>query len=269
VSWARWTPAILLAPAGVAFLTLFALPVGWLLVTSLAGPRWTIAHYVRFAGDSYYLATLGTTVLLGGLVAIGTTLLGMPLAWWLARLPERWGRPLLIFLTVPLWTNAVVRSFAWIVVLGRHGIVTRALAILGVAPPRLLQTLPAVVVALTQVLLPISVLALYGVVRRIDPRMEAAARTLGASRLRAALAVTLPLAGPAIVSMALLSFVLAAGAFVTPSLVGGPRVHLMSGTIYDEMVTLADWPFAATLAILLLGTVLAIVVVQQRFAPRT
>ena len=129
---------------------------------------------------------------------------------------------------------------------------------------QLAYTFSGVVLALTQVLLPFTVLSLYGVIRAIDPELERAAQNIGAGPLRAVLLVTLPLAARGILSAALLVFALSISAFATPSLVGGARVQLMATTIYEQMTELADWPFAATTAFILLVVVLAIALVATR-----
>ena len=262
----RAAPALLLAPLGVLLAALFALPQAGMLLTSLGAPDWSASRYVRFLGDTHYLGVLGRSLLLGLAVTAVTLLLGLPLAYWLARLRSRWAPALLLLATFPLWISAVVRSFGWIVLLGRSGPVSQVLRGAGLAAPsfQLLYTLSGVVMALAQVLLPFMLLSLYGVVRAIDPELERAAQTVGAGPVRAVLLVTLPIAAKGILSAALLVFALALSAFATPSLVGGARVQLMSTTIYEQMTELADWPFAAAVSFVLLLVVLAVSVLSTR-----
>ncbi len=262
----RWQTAILLAPAVLLFLGLFVYPQFAMLAASLDAPHWALAEYTHFLGDSYYLAILGRSLLLGAVVTAVAVVLGLPLAYWLARTASRLAPFLLLLSTFPLWISAVVRSFGWVVLLGRNGMVNTALHGMGLAGPsfQLLYTLSGVAIALTQVLLPFMVLSLYGVIRGIDPELERAAQNLGAGPLRAALLTTLPLARQGIVAAALLVFALSISAFATPSLVGGARVHLMSTTIYEQMTDLADWHFAAAISFILLAVVLAISLLQAR-----
>jgi ABC-type spermidine/putrescine transport system permease subunit I len=260
------TPALLLGPALLLFLVLFVYPQLWMAGTSFEAPSWTFTHYARFLGDSLYLGTLARSLTLGACVTLLTVLLGLPLAYWLARWESPLAPVLVVLSTFPLWVSAVVRSFGWIVLLGRGGVVGSLLQAIGSTerPPQLLYTMTGVVIALTQVLLPFMVLSIYGVIRSIDPEIERAAQNLGAGPFKAALLTTLPLARQGILSASLLVFALSISAFATPSLVGGARVQLMSTTIYEQMAELADWHFAAAISFILLAVVLTISLVQMR-----
>ena len=264
----RAGPALLLAPALVLFAGLFVYPQLRMFAVSLGAPHWSVREYARFLSDPYYLAVLGRSLALGAAVTAVTLVLGLPLAYGLARSESRHAPLALVFSTFPLWVSAVVRSFGWIVLLGRGGVVSTALSAIGLAAPsfQLLYTLGGVVIALGEVLLPFMVITLYGVIRGIDPELERAAQTLGANPLAAAALTTLPLARAGILSGSLLVFALAISAFATPSLVGGARVQLMATTIYEQMTDLADWRFATAVAFILLAAVLAVTFVYARFA---
>jgi ABC-type spermidine/putrescine transport system permease subunit I len=263
------TAILLLLPAALLFLGLFVLPQLGMLAISLDAPRWDLAQYRHFFGDAQYLGVLGRSLLLGALVTAVTVTLGLPLAYWLARLPGRLAPFLLLLATFPLWINAVVRSFGWMVLLSRNGALSDALYGLGLVRRsfHLAYSFTGVVIALAQVLLPFMLLSLYGVIRAIDPELERAAQNLGAGPWRAVALTTLPMAARGILSASLLVFCLAISAFATPSLVGGARVQLMSTTIYEQMTELADWPFAAAVAFILLAVVLAISLAWARLAP--
>jgi putative spermidine/putrescine transport system permease protein len=234
----------------------FVLPLAGLFGASLDAPGWSLRHYARFLGDEYYLGVLWRSLLLGVSVVAVTLLLGLPLAYWLARLQSRFVPGLLLLATFPLWISAVVRSFGWVVLLGRSGVLPPSL--------QLLYTMGGVVLALSQVLLPFMLLSLYAVLRNISPELERAAQNLGCGPWRAAGLVTLPLAARGIFSASLLVFALAVSAFATPSLVGGARVQLVSTTIYEQMTELADWKFASAVAFILLAVVLAITAAYTR-----
>lgn len=253
-------PALLLAPTAAVFLLLFVFPLVRLLSTSLTEPHWTVAHYARFLGDSYYLMVLGRSLFLGAAVTSVTLVLGLPLAYWLARLDSRIAPLLILLSTFPLWVSAVVRSFGWVVLLVRNGTVSVALQAIGLTdhPIQLLYTLTGVVIALAQVLLPFMVLTLYGVIKTVDPDIERAAQNLGARPLAAICLTTLPLARNGILAGALLVFALSISAFATPSLVGGARAQLMSTTIYEQTTELLDWPFASAISVVLLVVVLTL-----------
>jgi len=258
--------ALLLAPAGFLLFFLFAWPEFSMFSASFRAPAWSFSNYSHFLGDPYYVGVLLRSLLLGVLVTAVTLSLGLPMAYWLARISQRWAPLLLVLATFPLWISAVVRSFGWVVLFSRNGALSQMLQAVGVVGPafRLIGTLAGVVIALAQVLLPFMVLSLYGVMRAIDPEIERAAQNLGASPLKAVVLTVLPLAARGIVSASLLIFALAVSAFATPSLVGGARVQLMATTIYEQMTELADWPFAATVAFILLAVVLVIVLAATR-----
>ena len=257
---------LLLAPLLTLLALCFVLPLLGMLGASLDAPAWSTTHYAHFLSDPLYLFTLARSLLLGVAVVAVTLLLGLPLAYWLARLENRFVPALLLLATFPLWISAVVRSFGWVVLLARNGVLTQALRDAGLVGRsfQLLYTMTGVVLALAQVLLPFMLLSLYGTLRSISPELERAAQNLGCGKWRAAALVTLPLAARGILSASLLVFALAVSAFATPSLVGGARVQLMSTTIYEQMTELADWPFAAAVAFILLAVVLAITALYTR-----
>ncbi|MBV8915297.1 MAG: ABC transporter permease [Acetobacteraceae bacterium] len=251
---------LLLGPLLLLIALAFVLPLVGMLGASLNAPNWSWQHYAHFLADPYYLGVLGRSMLLGLSVVGVTLLLGLPLAYWLARLQSRWVPALLLLATFPLWISAVVRSFGWVVLLARSGLLSTLVRDAGLADRsfQLLYTMGGVVLALSQVLLPFMLLSLYGVLRNISPELERAAQNLGCGPWRAAGLVTVPLAARGILSASLLVFALAVSAFATPSLVGGARVQLVSTTIYEQMTELADWPFAAAVAFILLAVVLAV-----------
>jgi putative spermidine/putrescine transport system permease protein len=260
-------PALLLAPALLVFLGLFVWPQLGLFATSLSKPPPIgTAHYQRFLGDGFYLAMLGRTLFLGACVTLVCLVAGLPLALWLARLESRWVPLLLIIVSFPLWVSAVVRSFGWMVLFLRNGLLSSMLRDLGLAPSgfQLMFTLGAVVIALAQVLLPLMVITLYAVFRSIERDLEAAAMNLGASPAGAVWFVTLPLARGGILAGSLIVFSLSISAFATPSLVGGARAQLMAVAIYEQTLELLDWPFAAAIAAILLAIALTVALIYGR-----
>lgn len=259
---------LLLGPLLALLALAFVLPLLGMLGASLNAPNWTVARYARFLADPYYVGVLGRSMMLGVSVVAVTLLLGLPFAYVLARSQSRFASALLLLATFPLWISAVVRSFGWVVLLARNGALNTLLRDLGLAGPsfQLLYTMGGVILALSQVLLPFMVLSLYGVLRNINPELERAAQNLGCGPWRAFGLVTIPLAARGLFSASLLVFALAVSAFATPSLVGGARVQLISTTIYEQMTELADWPFAASIAFILLTVVLAITALYTRIS---
>lgn len=229
---------------------------------------WTIGHYVAFVADPYHLGILLRTLRLGIEVTLWCLVLGFPMAYGLSRLRGT-PRALLYFVVLlPLLTSAVVRTFGWMIVLSNNGFINRTLIDLGVieSPIRFMYSMLGIVVALVQVLLPFMVLALDAALLNIDPRVYEAARNLGASRLRVFLQITLPLSLPGILSGSVLVFTLAISAFVTPSLIGGPRVPVMATLIYQQGMSLLNWPFGGAIAFVMLATVVVLFLIAVRLA---
>jgi putative spermidine/putrescine transport system permease protein len=205
---------------------------------------------------------------LGVEVTAWCLVLGFPMAYGLSRLRGT-PRALLYFVVLlPLLTSAVVRTFGWMIVLSNNGFINRTLMDLGLTedPIRFMYGMTGVVVALVQVLLPFMILALDAALLNIDPRLYEAARNLGAGRLRVFLQVTLPLSVPGILSGSVLVFTLAVSAFVTPSLIGGPRVPVMATLIYQQGMSLLNWPFGGAIAFVMLATVVVLFLIALRLA---
>ena len=177
----------------------------------------------------------------------------------------------MLVIVLPLLTSAVVRTFAWVVILGRQGIVNSVLAAIGLvdAPVRLLYTPSAVVVALAQIQLPLLVLPVITALGNIDPNLRHASHTLGAGRWRTFFEVTLPLSAPGLLAGCLLVYAGSVSAFVTQTLVGGGQLMLMPQYMYQQAIQANNYPFAAAVAMILLVAVLAIVVLVNLLSRRT
>jgi putative spermidine/putrescine transport system permease protein len=252
-------------PLFAFFALFFVAPLALLFLVSLyTSPEMTafgLDQYVRFLGDPFSLRVLASTLWLGAKVTALCLLLGYPLAWLHVRSP-RWLQGLLILVVVlPLLTSVVVRTFAWIVILGRQGIVNSTLLSLGLTdtPLRLLYTEGGVVVALAQVQMPLMVLPLITALSRLDPNLQDASSALGAGAWRTFFKVTLPLTLPGIIAGCLLTFSAAITAFITQTLVGGGQMLFMPMYLFQQSSTLNNWPFAAAISIIFLVAVLAAV----------
>ena len=192
-------------------------------------------------------------------------LLGYPVALALSRLRRGAATVVLIVVLLPFWTSVLVRSYAWMVLLGRHGVINELLIGVGLigAPLRLLNTSFAVHIAMIHILLPYMILPIASVLRQIDGALPRAAAGLGAPPWRVFLHVVLPLSLPGVAAGTLLVFVLSLGFYITPALVGGPR-DLMLSMLIAQQVDLLNWPYAACLSAALLAVTLLLIVAFQR-----
>ena len=230
-----------------------------------------VAQYVKFVTDRFNMAVLGQTLWLGLLATAVALVVGYPLAYIYMVAPAALQRVLMLVIVLPLLTSAVVRTFAWVVILGRQGIVNTALTALGLVdtPVRLLYTPWAVVVALAQIQLPLMVLPVITALGNIDPNLRHASHALGAGRWRTFVEVTLPLSAPGLLAGCLLVYAGSVSAFVTQTLVGGGQLMLMPQYMYQQAIQANNYPFAAAVAMILLVAVLAIVVLVNLVTRRT
>ncbi len=249
-------------PLAAFLAVLFVLPLLLLAGLSLQTPDGVgLGQYAKFLGDAFSLQVLGGTMRLGAEVTLACLVLGFPLAWLHAGSGPRVRGLLMLLVLLPLLTSVVVRTFAWIVVLGRQGIVNSALQGIGLtdAPLRLLYTEGGVVAALAQVQMPLMVLPLIAALGRIGPDLQDAAGMLGAGAWRAFRTVVLPLALPGVIAGCLLTFTAAVTAFITQSLVGGGQMLFMPAYVLQQALALGDMPFASAISMIFLVAVLAVV----------
>ncbi len=261
----RIGPTLLVVPLVLYLLAFYALPLASMLLRSVDDPAWTLENYHRLIGDTVFLEVFWTTLRTALIVTIGGLALGYPVALALSRLHGTSSRLVLIIVLLPFWTSVLVRSYAWMVLLGRKGLVNETLLATGLidTPLRLLNTPFAVHVAMIHILLPYMILPIASVLRQIDPALPRAASGLGATPWRVFVQVVLPLSMPGVAAGVLLVFVLSLGFYITPALVGGPR-DLMLSMLIAQQVDLLNWPYAACLSATLLAATLAIIAVFQR-----
>jgi putative spermidine/putrescine transport system permease protein len=254
-------------PLGLAYLAFFVAPLLMLLAVSFfADDRLTVLgfdNWRKFLFDAFHWKVVVDTLLLG-LKAVGATLvLGLPLALVWRAAPPFWQRVLLFIAVMPLLTSVVVRTFAWIVILGREGLVNQVVLGLGLAaePLRLLQTELGLVISLTQIEMPLLLLPLLSVMARLDPNLLDASASLGASPWRTLFRVVLPLVAPGLAAGALLVFASATTAFISQSVIGGGRLVYLPALVWQQAMINANWPFAAVVAMVLLVSVSAVIAV--------
>jgi putative spermidine/putrescine transport system permease protein len=214
-------------------------------------------QYAKFFGDAFNLAVMLDTLLLGFKVMLATVLVGYPIALIFVSVPRPAQAALLFAIVLPLLLSVVVRTFSWIVILGREGVVNTTLLALGLtpAPLALLHTEPGLVLALTQIELPLLLLPLISVMSRIDPSLADASAALGAGRWRTLFKVIMPLSTPGLVAGCMLVFASSTSAFISQSIIGGGRLIYLPLYVWQQATTLFNWPFAAAVSVILLVSV--------------
>ncbi|MFB6421595.1 ABC transporter permease [Bradyrhizobium tunisiense] len=268
--WSAWNPPLppiipllLAAPLLVYMMVFYAIPVVSMLLRSLNDPSWSLDHYAALLRDVVFLKVFWITLSTSFVVTLSTLVLGYPVALALSR--ARSSAPLfLIVILLPFWTSVLVRSYAWMVLLGRHGLINEALLALGLLerPIRLLNTTLATEIAMTHIMLPYMILPIANALRQIDPSLPLAASGLGATPWGAFRQVILPLSMPGVAVGVLLVFVLALGFYITPAMVGDAREITLSMLIANEVDQL-NWGYAATLSAVLLATALGLIAMVQ------
>lgn len=258
-----WALAV---PLAVLFALFFIAPLGLLVSISFQTERQMtgalgLGQYAAFLTDDLNLAVLRDTLLVGVKATVLCLLFGYPLAWLCTRVSARWQAALIFLIVLPIVTSVVVRTFAWIVILGRRGILNEAILALGLSaqPLRLLFSETGVVIVLAQVQMPLMVLPLITAIQRIDPNLESASQALGAGAWRTFFKVTLPLSLPGIIAGTILTYTACVTAFVTQSLIGGSRLLYMPMMIFQQAMDLQNWPFAAAVSVIFMASVLLIV----------
>lgn len=238
---------------------LFILPIALMLARSVTQPEWTIEHYQDLVETSVYLRVLGRTLRIAVITTIVCALLGYPLAYWMRGLSPQRQVLATALVVLPFWISILVRTYAWIVVLGNAGVVNRILLDLGLvaAPVSFLYNELGVVIGTTNVLLPFLVLPLFAAMVRIDDRLMQAAESLGASRATVFRRVFFPLSLPALAAGSILVFILTFGFFITPAILGGGRVPMVANALDLLINQFARWETAAALSTVLLVVTLA------------
>jgi ABC-type spermidine/putrescine transport system permease subunit I len=271
---ARWTyrqptagHLIALLPVVAYISVLFVFPLARIFAFSFFNPTFTLDHYVRFFTVSLYSEVLWITFKIAGLVTLAALCLGYPVAYLLNSVSSATRSILLIFVLMPFWTSVLVRTYAWMVLLQRQGVVNLLLLGLGVtsAPLPLIHNTLGVLVGMTHVLLPFMILPILSVMRGIDPDLVRAAQSLGATPTQAFVRVFFPLTIPGIAAGCLLVSITAIGFFVTPALLGGPRDTMVSQLIAIQVGQLLNWGFGAAIALVLLLVTITLFLLFSRF----
>jgi ABC-type spermidine/putrescine transport system permease subunit I len=241
----------------ILLLLIFAVPLLRLLALSIEGG--SLAAYEKALGSELYVQVFLGTFKIAALVTLLTLAMGYPVAYLMATSGRAWQFLGIAFVLLPFWTSILVRTYAWMVLLGRNGVINRTLVSWGIidAPLPLLNNEAAVLIGMVHVLLPYMILPIFSAVRKVDPNLVLAAEGLGASRLQAFLRVTLPLTMNGVVAGMTLVFTLSLGFFITPALLGGGRVVMIANLIEEQVRELLNWAFAGALSTILLVLTLA------------
>ncbi|WP_353861311.1 ABC transporter permease subunit [Azospirillum formosense] len=251
----RFGPLWLAAP-GLAFLAIFFLfPVLRLLglsVQDLETSAWTGDHYARIVATDVYFRVLMSTFRIAGLTALLSLLFGYPLAYWLAQLPERQRGLAILAVMVPFWTSYLVKTFAWMVILGRTGVINQILSGTGMSPLPLLHNEFGVMAGMVHAMLPLAVLTMLPVMTTVDRRLVQAAETLGAPPANAFWLVYFQLSLPGVAAAGLLTFISSLGFFIVPALLGGPQQTMLAQLIISQIQEMLNWAFAGALATFML-----------------
>jgi ABC-type spermidine/putrescine transport system permease subunit I len=252
-------------PALILLAVLFAYPVLRLLALSLEGG--SLEWFQKATGEALYLQVLVETFRIALIVTAAALLLSYPVAYLLATTTPLWAGIGFVFIVLPLWTSILVRTYAWMVLLGRNGVINRWLMDAGMieTPLRLLHNELGVLIGMVHVLMPYMVLPIYGAMKRIDPDLVRAAEGLGAPGWQIFRRVYLPLTRHGVVAGCVLVFVLALGFFITPALLGGGRVIMISILIEQQVREFLNWPFASALSAVLLAATLVVYGLLHRF----
>lgn len=262
--WVRWA---LLAPATLFLLLAFAQPVARMIARSAFDPTFTLAHYRFLLEAPVYSVVFLRTLRIALEVSALCLLLGYPVAFVLTRVSPGMRNVLILLVLFPLWTSILVRTFAWMALLGRNGVVNKMLLALGLveAPLRLIHNHTGVLIGMVHVLLPFMILPLFSVMVRIPGDLLEAAAGLGASGFQVFRRVFLPLSLPGVHAGTLLVFISGLGFFVTPALLGGRTETMIAMAIETYVVQFVNWGAAAAMAFALLAITVGIVLAFNRF----
>lgn len=254
-------------PALVLISLFFVVPVVALLLRSVTEPVLGWQNYAVLFGDGTYLRIFFNTFLVASVVTIVTVVVAFPVAWMLAIMPPALGSVVFGIIILSMWTNLLTRTYAWMVLLQRTGVINRTLMAMGIIhePLPLINNLTGVTIGMVYIMLPFMILPLVGTLRAIDPMTLRAASLCGASPFAAFRRILLPLSLPGIAAGGLMVFVMSLGYFVTPALLGGTSNMMLAEMIAQMIQSLLNWGLGSAAAFILLVFTMALYAVQLRF----
>jgi len=263
---------------GLLYLLLFmALPISLILIYSIfqrgqfGGVVYhaTTENFTR-ALDPVYRAVLFDSLKIASITTVLALALGYPTAYGIAKLPKRFRTTALLLIVMPFWTNFLIRTYSWIMLLNREGLLNRALLKLHVihTPLDLLYTQSAVILGLLYGYLPLMILPLYASIEKLDPEFREAASNLGANKFRTFLDVTLPLTISGVLAGSIFVFIPSLGNFIVPELLGGGKTVMVGNLIRDQFLKARDWPFGSVLALVVILFVFVLFAIQSKVEKR-
>ncbi|MGZ9586776.1 ABC transporter permease [Paenibacillus marinisediminis] len=259
----------LLMLPGLLFLTLFMIiPILMTIGSSFyQDGQFTFSGYAKLLSDPYILKILGTTLQVSLVTTVACILLGFPTAYYISRKKARVKGILLMLALFPMLTSSIVRSFSWMVILGKNGIVNNALTGIGLIeePLKILYTPTAMIIGLIHLFLPLMIISLVGVMENIDGDLLRASESLGASRFKGFMKIIVPLCVPGLIVGSILVFVGSLTAYTTPQLLGG-KEKVMSTFLYQNAMTLNDWTMASIIATVLIVVTFIIIGLMNKLA---
>ena len=265
------------ASPGLIFLTLFAaIPVVSMLFMSVltAGRFGGVTTPINFdnfsrATDPIFVQVILNSLVIASATAILSLLIGFPTALFISRLSRKWQIILIVAIILPYWTNFLVRTYAWLVLLNNEGIINKFLKNIGLIdkPIEMLYTPGAVIVGMTYLYLPLMILPIYAALEKVDKNLTEAAYDLGSSVWKSLRTISIPLAMPGILIGLIFVFVPSLGNFVVPELLGGGKTVMIGNLVRDQFLKARDWPFGATFA-LILTLILIVLISLQSYASK-
>lgn len=265
----RWRLFGLSSPALLIVMVILLIPTGWLFYVSFLGAdgSFSLENYERMIKRKSYARIFRTTFEVSLLTTGLCILIGYPLAYFISQLPTKWANLCLITVLLPFWTSLLVRTYAWLVLLQRRGIINEWGMNLGLweEPLKLAHNMSGTLIGMVHIMLPFLILPVYGGMRAIDRDYLKAASNLGASPARAFWTVFFPLSTPGLFAGALMVFILCLGFFVTPAILGGGRVILVSMQIVSNIELFVNWGAASALGVVLLALTVMVLWVASRF----
>ncbi|TIR30055.1 MAG: ABC transporter permease [Mesorhizobium sp.] len=259
----HWKRMLLISPAMLLIGAFIVVPMGCLAVLSVideSGASFTLNNYAIAFGEAATLQILWTTFRISIIVTLLCALLGYPVAYLLSQLPPRLAALCMLSVLLPFWTSILVRTYAWMVLLARNNLVNRGLQKIGVIdePLRLLYNEIGTIIGMTHIMLPFLILPLYATARNIDRRYLHAAASLGCRPVVVFWRIFFPLSLPGFFAGLCFVFVLCLGFYITPELLGGGRVQMISMIIERSVTMYASWGPAAAIGVILLATTLLV-----------
>lgn len=247
-------PYLFLLPGIVLLIFFLFMPLLSILWPTVFPEGFSLSSYISFFQDEYYMEILIRTIRIAMVATFVCILLGVPTAYFISRCEAKWKGILIAISIFPMLTNSVVRSFAWINILGKNGVINNFLVGIGLIdePIGMLYTEFSVLIGTIYLFLPIMIMTLVGVMDHIDNDMMEAAESLGASKLKAFIKIVLPLSVPGIITGAVLVFTGALTAYTTPQLLGGNKSLVLATLIYQRAMSLNDWTGAGVIAFIMI-----------------